>query len=992
MIKFYSKLGCLLLGFFLTTTAAMAQFTVSGTVSEKDGDPLYGVTIKIKNTTIGAITDFDGKYSLEVPRDAATIEVSMIGFAEQEFEVNGTTNLDIDLVSSTTNLDEVVVTGLASTVKRSNLANSVAQISSKELAGIATQSTMDGALYGKFKGANITSNSGAPGGGMSIRLRGLTSINGVNQPLYIIDGVYIDNSTIPAELNVVSAAGAGGSQVSQDNPTNRIADIDPEDIETIEILKGASAAAIYGSRASGGVVIITTKKGRAGKTTVRVAQSIGSTWQLNKLGVREWNVDKIKAAYGTEDDPDATTHVTKFQEAQANGTLRNYENELFGNKGLLSTSRITVGGGDAKTSFFTGITYKNDEGIVKNTGYEKTSLRLNVDHKLNRWLDIGVTNNYVNSTSNRGFFNNDNSGTTMGVSFVNTPSWEQLLPDNEGNYPNNSYVSSNFLQTRDLITNKEDVNRIISGGTITAKLFNREKSTLKLIVRGGVDNYTLRTTAFFPRTLQFMQSENSLQGASIQGTTTNTNTNLASFLVHKLYSNNGLSFTTQLGVTRETFNRNTIVATATGLNGSQTNLDQSTNRDLFQNRQIQEDRGFFVQEEINFDEKIIATVGLRGDKSTNNGDVNKLYYYPKAAAAVNIHEFSELGPLSRLKLRVAYGESGNFAVFGSKFTSLDGGILDGQSGFEIAGLLGNEEVGPERQKELEFGADIGLLKDKISLDATYYIKSVEDLLLNANIPTSGGFVQKVTNAAELQNKGIELGLNFAPVNRKLIKWDSRVSFWLNRSEVTKLEIPAFTTGAFGATLGTFYIQEGSSATQIVGIGSGDDPDGDGLYVYGDSEPDFNMSFSNNLNIRGIEVNFLFHWKQGGDNVNLSTLLTDIYGTSPDYDQVGLDPSGELTNGIYRLSQLGVSADPFVEDAGYLRLREIGVSYNLPRSILRDVCGLRVGVSGRNLLNWFSYNSYDPEVSNFGGNGLSGGIEVTPFPSAKQINFKIEATF
>jgi len=970
----------------------MAQFTVSGTVSEKDGDPLIGATVLVKNTTIGIITDIDGNYSLEVPGESATLVVSMIGFAEQQFEVNGTSTLDIDLVESTTNLDEVVVTGLATTVKRSNLANSVAQISAKELAGIATQSTMDGALYGKFKGANLNSNSGAPGGGMSVRLRGLTSINGNNQPLYIIDGVYIDNSTIPAQLNVVSAAGAGGSTVSQDNPTNRIADIDPEDIETIEILKGASAAAIYGSRASGGVIIINTKKGKKGKTTVKLSQSIGTTWQLNKLGTREWDVEKIKAAFGTEADPDATPHVAKFQEAQANGTLRNYEDELFGNKGLLSTSRLSVGGGNAKTQFVAGITYKNDEGIVKNTGYEKTSLRLNVDHKLNRWLNISVTNNYINSTSDRGFFNNDNSGTTMGVSFVNTPSWEQLLPDSEGNYPNNTYVSSNFLQTRDLITNREDVNRFITGGKITAKLLTKEKSTLQLIVRGGVDNYTLRTTAIFPRTLQFMQADNSLQGASVQGTTSNTNTNLAAFLVQKNYSDNGLSFTTQLGVTRETFDRNTIVGTATGLNGSQTNLDQSTNRDLFQDRRIQEDRGFFVQEEVNYDEKVIVTVGLRGDKSTNNGDVNKLYYYPKAAAAINIHEFTELGPLSRLKLRVAYGESGNFALFGSKFTSLNGGILDGQSGFEINPLLGNEEVGPERQKELEFGTDIGLLKDKVSIDATYYIKSVEDLLLNANVPTSSGFVQKVTNAAELENKGIELGLNVTPVNRKMLRWDARVGFWLNRSKVTRLEIPAFITGAFGATLGTFYIEEGSSATQIVGIGSGDNANAGGFYVYGDSEPDFNMSFMNNLNIKGVDVNFLFHWKKGGDNINLSTLLTDIYGTSPDYDDKGLDPSGELTNGNYRLSQLGASAEPFVEDAGYFRLREIALSYNLPRSIFKDAFDLRVGVSGRNLLNWFSYNSYDPEVSNFGGNGLSGGVEVTPFPSAKQINFRIEATF
>ncbi len=209
MIKFSTKFGCLLLGFFLTTNA-LAQFTVSGIVSEKDGDPLIGATVQIKNTTIGTITGIDGSYSLVIPQESAIIVASMIGFTAQEHAVNSKTTHNFELELSTTNLNEVVVSGLATNVKRSNLANSVAQISSRELTEITTQSTMDGALYGKFKGANLNSNSGAPGGGMSVRLRGLTSINGVNQPLYIIDGVYIDNSSIPAELNIVSAANSCG--------------------------------------------------------------------------------------------------------------------------------------------------------------------------------------------------------------------------------------------------------------------------------------------------------------------------------------------------------------------------------------------------------------------------------------------------------------------------------------------------------------------------------------------------------------------------------------------------------------------------------------------------------------------------------------------------------------------------------------------------------------------------------------------------------------
>ncbi len=981
---------CLIMLLLFSSSTLLAQFTVSGTVTDANDEPLIGVSIVVKNTNIGTITDLDGKYTLNSPKENPTLVYTYIGYTTEEVEAT-TGTLDMLLKEDIANLEEVVVTGLASSVKRSNSANSVAAISSKELTEITNQSTMDGALYGKFKGANINANSGAPGGGLSIKLRGLTSINGNNQPLYIIDGVYMDNSAIPAELNVVSAAGAGGSQVSQDNPSNRIADLDPEDIANIEILKGASAAAIYGSRAAGGVVLITTKRGEAGKTKVRLSQNIGFTQMLNPLGTRDWDVEKIKAQFGTDDDPDATLHVNAFNAAQSAGNIMDYEQELYGHRGLLSTSRVSVSGGTNTTKFFAGLTRKDDEGIVENTGYEKTSVRLNIDHKLGKLVDIALSSNFVNSSADRGFFNNDNSGTTMGVSFISTPSWAQLLPDNDGIYPDNPYGTSNFLQTRDLITNNESVNRLISGAILTFKLFNTDNQSLKLVTRGGVDNYTLNTTAIFPNSLQFMKPSNEgVNGTTVQGNTVNTNANIAAFLVHSFFTNSNLTFRTQLGLTAENFNRNTIIGTSINLNGSQTNLDQGGSRNTLQNRIIQKDRGFLVQEEINYADRILATIGLRADKSSNNGDPNQLYFYPKASLAVNIHKFQPLGLLSQLKVRGAYGQSGNFALFGDKYTSFSSIVIDGLLSSEINNLLGNPDVEPERQTELEFGVDIGLLENGVVLDATYYIKTVKDLLLRANIPSSSGFDQKVVNGADLENRGFELGLNLTLINERDLGWNHRIGFWRNQSKVTRLDIPAYNTGAFGATLGTFRIEEGQSATQIVGI----DPDADetGIKVLGNAEPDFNMSFFNTMRFKGFDFSFLCHWKKGGDNVNLTTLLTDLNGTSPDYDDTGLDPEGALTNGSYRLSQLGSSASVFVEDASYFRLREIGLFYNVPRSIFKDVVGLRVGVSAYNALNFFNYNSYDPEVSNFGGQGLSSGVEVTPFPSSKRFNFHISASF
>lgn len=978
----------------LSLSALSAQVTLSGVISDESGESLIGVSVLLKGSTIGTVTDVDGSFSLAVPSNGGILEISYLGYRTESYAFTADDNtIAIVLKQDLNQLEEIVVTGLATTVKRSNTANSVARVDAAMLTGVTPQATVDGALYGKFKGAEIRASSGAPGGGLSFKLRGITSINGSSQPLIILDGVYIDNSSIPAGLNVVSAAASGGSTSNQDNPSNRLADIDPGDIESVEILKGASAAAIYGSRAAGGVVIINTKRGtNTGDTEIKISQSVGQSQMLNPLGVREWTEERVLAS-GFADN------IDDFRAASANGTIRNYEDLLYGNKGMLYNTRISALGGNEDTKFYIGGSYKDEEGIVSNTGYKKVSARINIDHKISNIFDAQVSSNYINSSADRGFFNNDNSGTTMGISYLSTPSWAQLLPDDKGIYPANPYAPANFLETAALMTNNESVNRFIGGGTLTAKIFTKEKSTLKAVFRGGVDFYNLNTTAIFPNTLQFQRNGAGLNGVSVQGFAKNINTNLALFLVHSYYTEGGFTFRTTAGVTKEDFDRNIILGQGSDLIGIQTNLDQSGSRTVTQTRRLQQDKGFFVQEEINWNDKIIATVGLRGDKSSNNGDVNKLYYYPKANVAFNLHNMGVVDPgssISQLKIRAAYGESGNFAQFGSKSTILNSSIVDGSAGVEVPALLGNAIVGPERQKEIEVGIDLGFL-DRFSLDATYYIKKVDDLLLNADVPSSSGFAQQVTNAAALQNKGIEIGFNAQIANSDKLLWNSRLGFWKNTAKVTRLDVPAYTTGGFADFLGNFMIKEGFSPTTIIGVGN--DPtvtlNGTGdptLQIYGNSEPDFQLSWTNQLAFGNFNFSMLWHWKKGGSNINLSTLLSDLNSTSPDFDEVTVDPENSLSNGDYRLSQIGSNTAPFVEDASYLRMREVGLYYDIPSSAIADKVNFTVGVSGNNLINIFDYNSYDPEVSNFGTGGLSTGVEVTPFPSAKRFDVHVIAKF
>lgn len=982
----------LLLLVLVSPLLSQAQLTITGTVTDAKNNPLPGATVTLKSSRLSTNTDLNGKFTLAIPASKGEIIISYIGFRAQTFTVDVDTKTFLfKLTEDAGKLEEVIVTGLATSIKRSNLANSISSISGKELIGTTTQETVDGALYGKFTGANISANSGAPGGGISVKLRGITSIVANSQPLFVVDGVIYDNSSINAGLNIISQAAGQGSTLFQDNPSNRLADLDPEDIDRIEILKGASAAAIYGSKAAGGVVIITTKKGIRGNPKIEIAQSIGEQMQLRKLGQRSWDTAKVRAAFGTKG--------LDIYNAN-NGKTYNYEDELYGRKGIMNNTRMSVSGGNDKTTYYVGATYKNDQGIVKHTGYQKTSFRANLDQKITNTLDFSINANYVESRADRGFFNNDNTSTTLGVSFVSTPSWVNLYPDANGNYPNNPVAPSNFIQTRDLMTNREEVKRTLVGTTVNWKLLSTEKHSLKLTGRGGIDNYSLATTAIFPRELQFEKDNNGTNGASIFGTTLSSNWNLSAFAVYEFKPTAKLSFRTQAGMTAENIDQNSVVSTATQLIGTQTNVNQSGSIQVAQAKTIQKDRGFFAQEEFNYNDIAVATLGMRGDKSSRNGNANKLYYYPKASAAFNIHNLPswQWSQVNQLKLRIAYGEAGNFAPFSAIYTPLLPVVIVGPTGGTTGSLIGltrgNDQLGPEKQKELEFGLDLGILKSRVTFEGTYYIKTVDDLLLNVNVPTSSGFTQYWKNVAAIRNNGIELGLNAIPVISRDWKWNMQLRFWKNTAKVTRLDVPAFITGGFGATLGTYLIQKGQSPTQLVGkAGPNDSKDPEsGLHKFADAEPDFQTSLANTLSWKNFEFSVLMHWKKGGDNINLTTLLSDIFGTSFDYDKKSQDPTGQLTNGPYRLSQQGVTARPFIQDASYFRVREMALSYKLPRDMIKGISLIKVGVSGRNLINVFKYPSYDPEVSNFGANAISSNVEVTPFPSSKSINFNVSVTF
>ncbi|HEY4650720.1 MAG TPA: SusC/RagA family TonB-linked outer membrane protein [Pontibacter sp.] len=971
-------LWLLALWLWLLPLVLYGQTTVKGRVTDYgSGNALPGVAVVVVGTATGTSTDVNGDYSITLPAATGKITFSFLGYVSQTVNITpAVTELNIRLREKATSLNEVVVTGLATTVKRANAANAVSTINSREITGTTQPQTMDAAISGKLVGANVVSNSGAPGGGIAMKLRGITSIFGSAQPLYVVDGIIVNNSSISSGLNVVTAAANQGSSSNQDNPSNRIADLNPDDIESIEVLKGASAAAIYGSLAAAGVVIINTKRGAAGKTIVDLSQDVGFAEASNLLGMRTLNEERVKASFGED-------FVPLFVEARDAGRLIDYEEELYGNRGMLYNTRLNVSGGNENTRFFVGGLVQDEEGIIKRTGYEKKSLRFNLDHTISNRFDFSLSTNYINSSASRGLTNNDNAGVSFGVALSSTPSFVDLFRDESGLYPDNPFAASNFLQTRDLMTNDENTDRFLGGLTLNTNLYTTAVSSTKLVLRAGMDFYSLKTIAIFPRILQFERSGN--QGTSIRGNNNNLDTNFAGFLVNNLsLADNNLTFTTTAGATRENFNQDQILTIATKLIGSQTSLDQAGALDVDQTTIKVRNKGLFFQEEVNYRDQIIATAGLRLDKSSNNADVNEFIGFPKFSLALNIANFGfwRTESVNLLKLRAAYGEAGGFPPFGAKYTSFEPFNTGGNTGILVPIQRGNADIKQERQKEFETGVDIGILDGKLLLEATYYNKTVSDLILIQNVPGSSGFSTRVVNAGELRNRGVELALSATPFDLPGLKWDLRTSFWKNNSEVTELDVPPFPLGAFGNTLGTFFIEEGESATQIKGIKGTE-----GVVKLGDAAPDFQMNFHNFFTIRqNFALSFLLHWKQGGENINLTQLLTDLGGTSYDYDD---DDDGDgIPNAQERIDALGVTAEPFVQEATYLRLREVGLYYTLPTAFLSGafkgiVRQVRVGVSANNLFTITDYKGYDPEVSNFGGNGLSTGVDVMPFPASKR---------
>lgn len=966
--------------------------TVSGRVtSADDGSAIPGVNVVLKGTSNGTVTDAQGRYSLAAAE--GTLVFSFIGLKSSEVEIGGRSVVDVTMEADMTQLNEVVVTGLATSVKRSNLANAVATVSHDRLIGVTKPATLDGALHGKIAGANIIQNSGAPGGGMSIQLRGVSSINGSTEPLYIVDGVYVNNSQF--ENGRGNAAFQNSGTANQGGTPNRISDLNPEDIESIEILKGSSAAAIYGTRANAGVIIITTKRGKSGKTKINFGQDVGFSKAIRLLGTDDWNEQKIEDFFDVAEAPVLVEQEKAlWRAAQASGRIYDYEEMLFGNTGKIYNTRLSLSGGNERTKFYIGASRNDETGILLNTGFKRNSLRANIDHHISKRLSVSVASNYINSWSARGFTNNDNNGVGLGYNLAYIPNYHNLLPDEFGVYPDSRRTGDNPLAVINRAENDEETNRFIQSFKADLVLLESSRQSLALNMAGGIDYVNTKNVLYMPDDLQSQRSRGN-PGASRLTNSKSFNSNFQFLLVHNLQAKR-FNFTTQAGAVRLISENEFTYLQGEGLPAGQKNPAVARVRSIglvppqypFQSWQ---DVGIFAQHEANFEDKVIGTVGIRFDKSSLNGDHEKFYPFPKGSLAVNIAKFDfwSVAPVSQLKLRAAYGQTGGVPTYGNTFTSLTSIVISGQLGLQAPTTIGNADIEPERAAELEVGTDIGFLNDRINLEFTAYQKDVYDLIQPYVLAPSTGVTSiSAYPVGDMRNKGIEVSLGATVVENAAISWNTQLQYWHNRTEMTRQDVPVTTVGpGFGTSFGRNQLRLGESPTRW--FGNPVDPVTGQLTRYAESQPDFQMSFFNQVSfLKDFQLSFLWHWKEGGYNSNLTQLLKDEGGTTPGWTYAVNGP------GSPRQSQN--NSNNFIQDASYVRLREVSLYYTLPQNVFSSlnlgVEKVRVGVSANNVLTFTPYTGYDPEVSNFGNRPVGGNVDVGPYPNAKRLFFHLSVDF
>ncbi len=808
--------------------------------------------------------------------------------------------------------------------------------------------------------------------------------------------------------------------VEQLNPVNRIADLNPNDIESVEVLKGASAAAIYGSKAANGVILITTLHGRVGAPRFQVRQGLGTAMRAFTLGSR----------YMRDSASVARAFPAVAQYWSPGYVPYNLENEISGYHPLLYETSANMSGGTETTQYFASALVRHEGGIVLETYADKASVRFNLDQQAGRRLKLSTGTELIRTAADRGMFGNDDANTGYYTTLVIQPNFidlRALCADGsrrarckEGAkavYPANPFIPNNPLQAAVLGSRDEVVWRMLASGRAQLDAVSARRHTLRLIVNGGFDHFIQEDDILSPPEIQY-ESVDGLPGTIVRSFGNSVQGNLNSNVVHTYRSGDGssLSATTQLGTQYEyqqllldrTATRNLTAGTLSIAAGTaQSEQEASRVKDL----------GFFAQEEILLGERLLLTGGIRADRSSNNGDVRKLYYYPKTSASFRFTSFP--GPIDELKLRVAYGQTGNRPLFGQKYTTLALVSTGGVTGTFVALNGGSPTIAPERQAEVEAGFDAQMLGGRAMLEVTGYQKSTSDLVLNRATAPSTGFTTEISNDARIRVRGLEATLSLAPIRTRSVDWSTTLNWAMNRSKVTSLPGGPFNavgTATPTATGGVIRIALDSSVTGLYTYDTLPDGRLTPTFIYqGEAAPSWTGGLVNTFRYKGVSLSASVDAVRGGRMNVGSWRLMDAGRNSPDYDAPGDCGDSTIATVYYPEVPLGLcrttrqNAVPmnYWRNSGYVKLRELTLGLELPPAMTSHlwsaVRSARVSIAARNLLTLTRiiggnmFKGVDPASANYNsGNPARNNVayfrEIAAYPSSRSFWFTLDVGF
>ncbi|MEP6261252.1 MAG: SusC/RagA family TonB-linked outer membrane protein [Gillisia sp.] len=967
---------CLLIFLFPIThvLAQSTEYVFSGRVTDKNNLPLTGVAVYIENTNFGASTDFDGNYRFTASLSPGpySLAANFIGFKTEKIRLTlGSTteiNQDFSLGEDLLNLDEVVITGNVVGINKRALGNNISSVNAEDLTNNAAVQ-IDQALQGKITGALVSQNSGDPAGGISVLLRGASSL-GDNQPLYILDGVILNN----ASNELIDIGG---------NAQNRLADINPDDIARIEVIKGAAASAIYGSRANNGVVQIFTKKGKIGEPQFSYNTSFKSSSLRKKI---EYNTVPLKWVAPTNRENLETVPTERYD----------LQDEIF-DTGYGYENSLSVSGGGETTRYYISAAQLDNEGIVKNSDFKRINFKTNISQKAFDWLEITGDFNYSRSVSQD--VPNGGLNATYGAltGFVFSDNSVNPAPNESGVYPVTSLLvpRTNPAEAVERFKFGNKTNRFITSFALKANITDNLSASYVL----GLDYYNQSATAFIPVNNTSPQGDGFARRADRNNFQYNSDLNLT----YQARISENIESTTTVGGTYQFQEIETIGINATGLPpvietaSSGSILEQGESRIPFALW------GGFIQQSFGFMDKLYINGALRTDGSSvfAKDERNQLYAKAGISYIISEEEFwaNSLGDsFNTLKLRAAWGQSGGLGALPafSRFTNFVPSSLNGQNSLLLGTRLGNINAAPEKQSEFEVGFDAGLFEGRLGLEFTYYKQNVSDLLLNRELAPSSGFGSRFESVGTLENTGIEVLLRLNPVRTTDFNWNVVTTYTSNENEITNVAgqqialAGTFTTNYVieGEALGVFYRQfyardeAGNILLNAAGYPTtGRNPDGSSSKVIGDPNPEWYGSLINELSYKNFDFRIQFDAVQGYDVFNWNRRLLDnvIFGGGKN---VGEELLGNLPKG-YGSAQASIFEE-FVEDGSFVKLREVSLGYTIAEPI-KYIDKIKINLVGRNLISWDDYSGWDPEINTSAQGNVRGmDFGAVPIPRTYQV--------